>query len=208
MAYANRYFHGFNLGHAGQPSDGTVLMNCYSENAGTEGASTTEHDGFCISNGTQNVRLIGCRAKNAYKHAFNVSSGANNVRLFDCEGTGARAGYGLNSYGAYIEATDCDFRGNLGGAYLRGSGSTESFRNVRLSDDPMFGYTAINGLVPGSGITVSNANILQSMLPSIMPGNAATQTAGVFLKTINDKNFVVDFLTVPGGGAGFRWRIG
>lgn len=207
LVYANTYQNGFNFGHSGQPSNGTTVLNCTSVNAGTQGTGTNDFNGFSVVNGTSDVQLIGCRAKGAYKHAFNVSSSATNVYLTRCKGSASVIGYGLSTFGAYVEATDCDFRGNTAGPYLRGTGSTEKFKNVRLTDDPMSGFLAINGIPPGTGATLTNGNIKSSMLPKIFPSNSASQTAQPFLKTVNDGSLVVDFMSQPGGGTGVRWQI-
>lgn len=113
-SHANRYFHGFNFGHAKQPADNTVGLRLLSVSAGTKGVESADFNGFSVVNGSVGVRLIGCSARQAFRDGFNVSAGADDCMLYQCI-AGASGRYGLNASHATVLAQQCDFSGNTKG---------------------------------------------------------------------------------------------
>ncbi|AQG99887.1 hypothetical protein A9R05_14490 [Burkholderia sp. KK1] len=112
---SNRYFHGFNFGHSGQPADDSKGIRLLSISAGTEGARNDDFNGFSVVNGSQRVTLIDCVADRAFRDGFNTSAGADESSLIDC--TASRSGrFGINAYGATVIARSCSLVSNVAGA--------------------------------------------------------------------------------------------
>jgi Pectate lyase superfamily protein len=204
LSMNNKYSNGFNFGHAGIPSDFSVVVNCVHiiDNA----TITTGDNGFSVVSASVGVRLSNCISNGAKKNGFNVSDGATNVSLNNCKSLNA-SNYGLNIFDAKVLVNNSDFRGNILGAFLSGGTSTWDFSNVRLSDDPLFTSLSIAGLGVGGTVTVTNGNITSGSKVSLSPSNLAGYDAGAFISSISNGSFVITTKNSGAGGAFTRYLI-
>lgn len=203
----NKYFNGFNFGHAGVPAHYTTVVNCISINAGHMTTSATNvANGFNIVAGSQSVALVNCRAIGAYRHGFNVSDNAVDAVLTGCVATGCGV-FGLTTWNTKLQATSCDFRGNT--HRFNQGGTTEAIlTSVRLADDPMSQTVSVAGLGAGGTVTVANLNVTAGSKLTLQPVNGEGVDAGAFISQVDKGSFVITTRSNGAPGAAVRADIG
>jgi hypothetical protein len=207
--YNNRFQNGVNFGHAGIPADYSTATNIVSINA----AIGSTNAGIQVAASTVGFVLDGFQVSGSAGPGVRVSDGSDNIRISGGISTG-NTGFGLVLFTA--AATDLprfyvsnvDLRGNTAGDYSRSGGTVaELFRNVRLSDDPMVGFQAINGLGIGGTVTVTNGNVVSTSVITANASNLAGANAVPLVQSIVDGSFVIQTVNSGGGGAGLRYYI-
>jgi hypothetical protein len=207
--YANRFQNGINFGHDGVPADGTIAKNIVSINA----AIGSSNSGIQVAASTSQFILDGFRVSGSAGSGVRVSDGSDNIRICNGVSTG-NTNFGLILFTAATTnhprfvVSNVDLRGNTGGAYSRSGGQvSEQFEKVRMSDNPLFEFQAINGFGAGGTVTVTNANVVSTSRIVLNPSNTAGATAQPLVQTINDGSFVIQTVNSGAGGAGVRYYI-
>jgi hypothetical protein len=207
--YNNRFQNGVNFGHSGIPASYSTATNIVSINA----AIGSTNAGIQVAASTVGFVLDGFQVSGSAGPGVRVSDGSDNIRISGGISTG-NTGFGLVLFTA--AATDLprfyvsnvDLRGNTAGDYSRSGGTVaELFRNVRLSDDPMVGFQAINGLGIGGTVTVTNGNVVSTSVITANASNLAGANAVPLVQSIVDGSFVIQTVNSGGGGAGLRYYI-
>jgi hypothetical protein len=207
--YNNQFQNGVNFGHAGISADYSTATNIVSINA----AIGSSNAGIQVAAGTVGFVLDGFQVSGSAGPGVRVSDSSDNIRISNGISTG-NTGYGLVLFTA--AATDLprfyvsnvDLRGNTAGAYSRSGGTAaELFRNVRLSDDPMVGFQAINGLGAGGTVTVTNGNVASTSIITANASNLAGANAVPLVQSVVDGSFVIQTVNSGAGGAGLRYYI-
>jgi len=207
--YNNRFQNGVNFGHAGIPADYSIATNIVSVNA----AIGSSNAGIQVAAGTVGFVLDGFQVSGSAGSGIRVSDSSDNIRISNGISTG-NTGFGLVLFTAATTdlprfyVSNVDLRGNTAGAYSRTGGTvSELFRNVRMSNDPMAGFQAINGLGVGGTVTVTNGNVVSTSIITANASNLAGANAVPLVESVVDGGFVIQTVNSGGGGAGLRYYI-
>ena len=207
--YNNRFQNGVNFGHVGIPADYSTATNIVSINA----AIGSSNAGIQVAAGTVGFVLDGFQVSGSAGSGIRVSDSSDNIRISNGISTG-NTGYGLVLFTAATTdlprfyVSNVDLRGNTAGAYSRTGGTvSELFRNVRMSNDPMAGFQAINGLGAGGTVTVTNGNVVSTSIITANASNLAGANAIPLVESVVDGGFVIQTVNSGGGGAGLRYYI-
>ncbi len=223
----NAYFNGVNFGHSGIPADNTTAINIKSYNSAGKGIN--------VAAGTTGLQINSFYVESAVEHGINISDGAkeitvsngrsvNNggdgIRIFANSGVNANkyrltnitttgnSGYGLGIDGCTVELNNGDLSGNSGGKLLKLNSAIELFTAVRLDQtDTLSEGVSIAGNPPGTGVQVTNANVLTNTKIKIEAANDQAAAAMPYLKTVIDGGFTIDTVNTPAAGAYIRWNI-
>lgn len=211
----NRFYHGFNFGHKGIPTENTQIINCVSRNSA--------ENGFTFGFSSKDNYIINSHSDNASKAGFLVSNGATNITFNNI--SAKKSGFGLAIYGATIKVSNADFIENtVPFKIFTGTlGSQYEFDNVKLSSDlmnssinlidlnhansykPVEKY--VDNLTGFQYYKVFNKNVRPLSHIRLEPAHGNTTLAGPFLKEVNSNYFVIGLVNKPENPAWLRFYI-